>query len=78
MNNKEWIELEKQKCKAKVPYQTITEAVWAKKTVNRALHRIMKIYRCPHCKSLHLTTIKKRKEKSNNGKHYNKRRTILM
>lgn len=51
-------------CEGKMTYQTINKARQAKKKIESG-GAVMEIYKCPHCKKFHLTSIER---KAKNGK----------
>lgn len=46
-------------CEGKIAYQTINKARRAKKKAERD-GSVMEIYKCPHCRKFHLTSIERR------------------
>lgn len=49
-----------EKCEDKMAYQTINKARQAKKKIEKG-GAVMEIYKCPHCKKFHLTSIERSK-----------------
>lgn len=47
-------------CEGKMVFQTINKARQAKKKIERD-GAVMEIYKCPHCKKFHLTSIERSK-----------------
>lgn len=56
-----------EKCENKMAYQTINKARQAKKKIEKD-GSVMEIYKCPHCKKFHLTSMERKEKNENNHK----------
>ena len=57
--------MQEQKCVGKVSYETVAEAEYVMKYVNRRFNKVMNIYTCSYCNKLHLATDKIKSPKKN-------------